>query len=69
MRAHRAAILTAVSAPDDRGPDPRSGRERFYRRDVGPSRWLFVVIDFNAVPARVVTAYGHRKDPPRSNRT
>jgi hypothetical protein len=33
---------------------------------LGPSRWLFVVVDFNETPARIVTAYANRKDPSRS---
>jgi hypothetical protein len=31
---------------------------------LGPTRWLMVVVDFGSVPARFVTAYGNRKDPP-----
>jgi hypothetical protein len=64
MRSHQSAILATARAPDHRRPDPRPGRERYYGRDLGPSHWLFAVIDFNEVPARIVTAYGHRKDPP-----
>ena len=33
---------------------PNSG----YRRDVGRSRWLMVVVDFDQEPARVVTSLG-----------
>jgi hypothetical protein len=33
-----------------------------------PSRWLFVVVQFNETPARIVTAYANRKDPPGSTR-
>lgn len=29
---------------------------------LGPSRWLLVVIDFGQAPARVVTAFGNRRD-------
>lgn len=64
LEPHRDAILAIVAAPDHRGTDPRPGRERYWRRGLGPSRWLMVVVDFAAVPARVVTAYGNRKDPP-----
>lgn len=60
----REAVFATVAAPDHRGPDPRPGRERYWRRGLGPSRWLMVVVDFDSVPARVVTAYGNRKDPP-----
>lgn len=66
MATHRDALISTVGAPDYRrpDPDPEAGRERYYRRDLGPSRWLFVVVDFTDTPPRVVTAYGNRKDPP-----
>jgi len=57
MLSHAAAILDAVSRPDLREDDPVPCRERFYRRDLGSSRWLRVVVDFNEVPAFVVTAF------------
>ena len=57
MLHHVAAILDAVSGPDHREDDPVRGRGRFYRRDLDPSRWLRVVVDFNESPAFVVTAF------------
>jgi hypothetical protein len=64
MGAHRDAVIATVTAPHHRRPDPRPPRERFWRRGLGPSRWLLVVVDFSVQPGRVVTAYGNRKDPP-----
>lgn len=64
LAAHRGAILSTVANPDHREGDLRPGRERFWRERVGPSRWFFVVVDFNESPARVVTAFGRRDDPP-----
>jgi hypothetical protein len=64
MAAHRDAIMTTVSAPEHRQPDPLLGRERYYHRNLGPSRWLFVVVHCEETPARIVTAYANRKDPP-----
>jgi hypothetical protein len=61
---YREEIVATVSSPDHRSPDPRPGRERYYRRELGPSRWLFVVVNFSETPARIVTAYANRKDPP-----
>jgi len=64
MAAHQAAVITTVSAPHHRRQDPRPGRERYWRRGLGPSRWLLAVIDFSTDPARIVTAYGNRRNPP-----
>jgi hypothetical protein len=76
MDGYLDQILPTVESPDAREFDPRAGdertylhgvpcakRERFYRRGLGPSRWLFVVVDFSSPRARVVTAYGSRKAP------
>jgi hypothetical protein len=57
MVQHAAAILDTVSLPDHREEDPSPGRERFYRRDLDPKRWMRVVVDFNMSPAFVVTAF------------
>jgi hypothetical protein len=64
MVVHRDAVLATVAKPQHRRPDARPSRERFWRRGLGPSRWLLMVVDFGMQPARVVTAYGNRKDPP-----
>jgi hypothetical protein len=63
MSAHQMAIMATIAHPDHRRPDPWSGRIRHYRRGIGPSRWLLVVIDFGEVPGRVVTAFRNRRDP------
>ena len=64
LTPHREAVLATVAASDHRASEPRPWRERYWRRGLGPSRWLMVVLDFGAVPARIVTAYGNGKDPP-----
>jgi hypothetical protein len=58
-------ILGTVAHPDHRAEDPIAGRERFYRRDLDPRRWLRVVVDYGDMPAWVVTALVQR-NPPRS---
>jgi hypothetical protein len=76
MDGYLDQILLVVERPDAREFDPRAGRERtylhgvpcakrerFYGRALGPSRWLFVVVDFSLPAGRVVTAYGSRKAP------
>lgn len=63
MVGHQTAVLTTVNQPEHRRPDPRPGRVRYYRQGVGPSRWCLAVIDATQDPARVVTAFGTRRDP------
>jgi hypothetical protein len=64
MAQHQAGVMRAVARPGHRDEDPRPAREQFWRQGLGPSRWLFVVVDFGASPACVVTAFGRRDDPP-----
>ena len=63
MLRHTGAILDTVNRPDFREDDPAPGRERFYRRDLDPGRWLRVVVDFNESPAFVVTAFVQDHEP------
>ena len=57
-------VLDAVAAPDHIEDDPvRHGRVRYFARDVGPSQWLLAVVSYEQVPARIVSAFAHRKDP------
>jgi len=63
MLAHVNAILDAIHRPDLREDDPEPGRERFYRRDLDPRRWLRVVVDFSGSPAFVVTAFVQDTEP------
>lgn len=60
---HIDAIMETISAPDWRQQDPRPFRERFYRQDLDPRRWLRVVVDFSEEPAWVVTVTVQRHDP------
>jgi hypothetical protein len=64
MTPHAAGVMATIARPDYREGDPRPGRERFWREGLGPGRWLFAVVDFNESPARIVTAFGRRDDPP-----
>lgn len=64
LAAHLNDVLRAVSSPDHQVPDPTfERRRRFYLRDAGPSRWLLVVVSYEQEPARVISAFGNRKDP------
>ena len=65
MAPYLDAVLAVIATPDHREHDDRGGRERFYKRDVGPSRWLMVVVSFERESARIITAlgYGHGRSP------
>ena len=64
LAQYRIGPLDAVSKPDHEGPDPHAeDRARYYARGVGPSRWLMVVVSYEQVPARIVTAFANRKHP------
>ena len=56
-------VSGTIETPDHTEPDPRVGRHRYYRRQVGPSRWLLVVVSYEQEPARIISAFGNRKDP------
>lgn len=64
LSGHLADILRAVAEPDLVLPDSVfEDRRRYYLRDAGPSRWLLVVVRYEQEPARIISAFGNRKDP------
>jgi hypothetical protein len=64
MQPFANAVLGAVAAPDHMASDPVfEHRRRFYLRGAGPTRWLMVVVSYEQEPARVISAFGNRKDP------
>jgi hypothetical protein len=64
LASHFADLLRAIAEPDRVLPDPvYEGRCRHYLRGAGPSRWLLVVVSYEQKPARVISAFGNRKDP------
>jgi hypothetical protein len=67
LEPHLKAVLEAIESPDHREQESWPGRERFFKRDVGPSRWLMVVVDSAEEPVRIVTAFGyqHGRSPDR----
>jgi uncharacterized protein YuzE len=48
MAPHAAGVMATIAQPDHRESDPRPSRERFWRERLGPSRWLFVVVEPSA---------------------
>jgi len=59
-------VLRAVRDPEHTEPDPvQPNRSRCYLRGAGPSAWLAVIVSYEQKPARIVSAFANRKDPPR----
>ena len=62
---HLDAVIQTVARPDHVEADGLPNRTRYYRRKVGPSRWLMAVVSYEQQPARIITALANRKDPKR----
>ena len=64
LAPHLDDVLRAIAEPDQIVNDPvYRRRRRHYLRGAGPSRWLLVVLSYEQEPARVISAFGNRKDP------
>jgi len=63
LAGHLGAVVEAVAHPDHVEADVIPSRTRFYRREVGPSRWLLAVVSYKQQPGRIITALANRKDP------
>jgi hypothetical protein len=62
MKDYLVEMMAAITAPDDREPDLRTGRERYFCRG-GPLRWIRVVTELSGSVDRVVTAFPQSNDP------
>lgn len=56
-------ILDTVAGPNARAPGRRPSEEWFYRRNVGPSAWIRVVVHYEKGKGRIVTAFPRRAFP------
>jgi hypothetical protein len=63
LARHRDDVVETVRAPSRRLSGPTSGEEWFYREGVGPSRWLKVVVRYEANRGWIVTAFARRRMP------
>jgi len=63
LEPYRAEVLRAVSNPDRRAAGRRANEEWFFRRGAGPSRWLQVVVAYEARRGWIVTAFARRTEP------
>lgn len=64
LAGHRNEVLETVRAPSRRRPGHTPGEEWFYRERTGPSRWLKVVVRYEATGRGwIVTAFARRSMP------
>jgi hypothetical protein len=61
MTNHIDDLLATVLQPDVMTPDPKRGRWRYWRANSGPTRWLFVVVDWRPDQPLIITAFGKRR--------
>lgn len=54
-------IDRTIREPDRRRPDPRPGRERFFRHE--GHLWVLAVVEFGDVPAIIVTVFSADRSP------
>jgi len=59
----RDVLLDIVAAPDERISGREEGEEWFYRRGVGPSAWVKVVVHFDREHGVIATAFPRRSFP------
>jgi hypothetical protein len=59
--ADLAMIDRTIREPDERRPDPRPGRERFFRHETGV--WVLAVVEFGELPAIIVTVFSADQPP------
>lgn len=56
-------VVEIVARPDARMRGPQRGEEWFYRRGMGPSEWIRVVVHFEHGRGPIVTAFPRRAIP------
>jgi hypothetical protein len=56
-------IVDAVARPDERLPGRAETEEWYYRRDLGPSTWIRVVVHYESGRGLIVTAFPRRSIP------
>ncbi|MFI4977739.1 MAG: hypothetical protein ACHQC8_03545 [Solirubrobacterales bacterium] len=52
LEPHLKVVLDTLESPDHREAERWPARERFFKRDTGPTGWLMVVVDSAKEPAR-----------------
>lgn len=57
------AILTAVETALARCRGKKTGREVLYAPNLGPAAWLVVVVAYDGLMGRIITAFGSKRGP------
>jgi hypothetical protein len=63
MASLQAEVLKAVRAPDSRCLGHEANESWFYRAGAGPSRWIKVVVIYEAGRGSIITAFPRRAYP------
>lgn len=69
LDGHEMAIMRAVETADIRCAGNYEGAEELYAENLGPARWLVVVVAYSGRFGSIVTAYPYsRQEPPTTGR-
>lgn len=63
LDGHELAVLRAVERAECSKDGTCPGTRVVYGRGLGPARWLAVVVEYDGLMGRVVTAYPYNKEP------
>jgi hypothetical protein len=50
-------LLKTIQCPEAITPDPITGRWRYWRSEIGPTRWVKVIVAWDEGPPWIVTAF------------
>jgi len=62
LDGHELAVLRTVETAERRKAGNYPGSEVLYAQ-IGPARWLAVVVEYHGLTGRVITAYPYNKEP------
>lgn len=63
LTARELAIETAVEIAETRQRGNYEGAEKLYAPDLGPARFLAVVVEYDGLQGRVITAHPDNDEP------
>lgn len=63
LDGHELAVMRAVENADMSKDGNFPGSKVLYGKGLGPARWLAVVVAYDGLNGRVITAYPHNKEP------